>query len=282
MVFKIHKPFLIFLIAAGIFFLPLAAGCQNKSAGEEKLLLATTTSTQDSGLLDVLLPVFEKEHGIKVKVVAVGSGQAIKMGEKGEADVLLVHSPEAEKEFIEKGWGVKRHPVMKTRFVLAGPKDNPARIDEKDDIITALKKIAEKESFFVSRADNSGTHVKELALWQEAGIKPAGNWYMQTGQGMGETLLIADEKGAYVLTDEPTYLNFCKKGKIGLKVWIEGDERLFNSYSVIAVNKEKNPHVNYEGAEKFIRFITGPEGQGLIREFGTKEYGKSLFVPDAE
>lgn len=248
----------------------------------EELLLATTTSTQDSGLLDVLLPVFEEEYHIKVKVVAVGSGQAMELGKRGDADVLLVHSPEAEAEFMKEGWGIKRYPVMHNRFVLAGPPDNPAGINSQDGIITALRKIAQKEACFVSRSDNSGTHVREMSLWEKAGIKPKGDWYLETGQGMGETLLVAEEKRGYVLTDEAAYLAFCRQGKINLKVWVAEGEELFNNYSVIAVNPDKHAHVNYKGAQKFIEFMTSREGQAIIREFGVKEYGKALFIPDAE
>lgn len=276
---RIKKLCLLFIIAV-ILSLPGIAGCRNDKEPKADLILATTTSTQDSGLLDVLLPVFEKEYGLKVKVVAVGSGQAMQMGRKGDADVLLVHSPQEEEKFVEEGWGVKRHPVMHNRFILVGPEENPAGIADGDDIITALKKIEKTESLFVSRADKSGTHMREMALWEEAGIKPEGSWYLETGQGMGETLMIADEKGAYTLTDESTYLSFRNKGRIELKVWIEEDARLFNSYSVIAVNEKKHPHVNKEGAAKFIAFITGPEGQKIIQEFGVKEYGKPLFIPD--
>lgn len=259
-----------------ILFLP---GC-NKEKENNTLLLATTTSTQDSGLLDVLVPAFEKEYNMKVKVIAVGSGQALEMGRKGDADVLLVHSPEAETQFLEAGYGACCYPVMYNRFVLAGPQDDPAGVQGINDVIVVLQKIAEAESRFVSRGDNSGTHVKEMALWEEALIKPQGKWYIATGQGMGETLLLADEKNAYVLTDEATYLNL--KDKLKLEVFVDNDERLFNPYSVIAVNPEKNKGVNYEGAVAFIKFIIGQEGQEIIRSFGTEKYGKPLFVPDAK
>lgn len=259
-----------------ILFLP---GC-NKEKVNDTLLLATTTSTQDSGLLDVLVPAFEKESNLKVKVIAVGSGQALEMGRKGDADVLLVHSPKAETEFLEAGYGVSRYPVMYNKFVLAGPKDDPAGVQGIKDVIVVLQKIAKTESNFVSRGDNSGTHVKEMALWEEALIKPQGKWYIETGQGMGETLLLADEKNAYVLTDEATYLSL--KDKLKLEVFVDNDERLFNPYSVIAVNPEKNKGVNYEGAVAFIKFITGQKGQEIIRSFGTEKYGKPLFVPDAK
>jgi tungstate transport system substrate-binding protein len=233
----------------------------------------------DSGLLDVLLPEFTQRTGIQVKPVAVGTGEAIAMGERGEADALLVHAREAEDKFMAEGFGTVRKDVMHNDFVLIGLVADPAGIRGLDSAREAFQRIAESKSLFISRGDDSGTHKKELKIWKEAGITPQGEWYLESGQGMGETIRIADEKGAYTLSDRGTYLSL--KDTIRLEILVEGDQALFNPYGVIAVNPEKFPHVNFQGAMEFIEFITSVEGQNIIKNFGVDKYGEPLFYPDA-
>ncbi|MGG1661907.1 substrate-binding domain-containing protein [Brevibacillus sp. NRS-1366] len=240
----------------------------------KEIVLATTTSTQDSGLLDSLLPVFEKETGIKVKVVAVGTGQAIKLGEDGNADVLLVHARKSEDEFVEKGFGINAYDVMYNQFYIVGPADDPAGLKQAKTAKEAMEKIAANKSTFVSRGDDSGTDKKEKSIWKEAAIKPEGSWYLSSGQGMGETLQMADEKKAYTLTDEATFLS----RKLGLEIVMQGDKSLLNPYGIIQV---KSSAKQDEGLQ-LIQFFTGAEGQKLIGEFGQATYGKGLFVPDAK
>jgi tungstate transport system substrate-binding protein len=253
-----------------------AAGC----SGEDELILATTTSTQDSGLLDVLVPEFEKQNDYNVKTIAVGSGQALRMGEEGEADVLLVHSPSAEEAFMEAGNGAERLIVMHNDFIIVGPAEDPAGIAEAATAADALALIVEDESGFVSRGDESGTHSKELSLWEDAGIAPEGeSWYQSTGQSMGVTLGVANERQAYTLTDRGTYL--AQRDNLDLEILYEGDTKLFNVYHVIVVNPEKHSEVNEEGARAFAAFITSEATQDLIREFGVDEFGEPLFVPEA-
>lgn len=244
-----------------------------------ELILATTTSTRDSGLLDVLLPIFEQQTGYKVKMVAVGTGAALAMGEEGNADVLLVHAPTSEEELMDKGFGSQRDLIMHNDFVISGPADDPAGIKGMGKAADAFKKIAEAKVPFVSRADDSGTHKKELVIWKTAGITPASDWYIETGQGMGDTLRIASEKYAYTLTDRATYLAL--KETIDSQILVEGDGVLLNIYHVIVVNPDKWPKVNVEGAKAFANFLTSPETQKLISEFGVVEYGAPLFFPDA-
>lgn len=245
------------------------------------LILATTTSTQDSGLLDVLVPLFEKESGYKVKTVAVGSGQAMEMGQKGDADVLLIHSPSAEKDFMTAGWGKERALVMHNDFIIVGPAADPAKI-QATRAVDAFKAIAAAQSPFVARADKSGTSTKELGIWKKAEIDPATTkpaWYIETGQGMGASLTIASEKGAYILTDRATYL--ANKDKLQLQILVEGDNSLLNVYHVITVNPDKWPKVNYEGAMAFYKFMIEPSTQEVISKFGLDKYGQQLFIPDA-
>jgi tungstate transport system substrate-binding protein len=243
---------------------------------EMRLRLATTTSTENSGLLYELLPPFEKEFNIKVDVIAVGTGKALKLGENGDVDVVFVHAREAEDKFIKKGFGVNRRDVMYNDFVIIGPQDDPAGI-RGNDAPAAFKKIAGKKWFFASRGDESGTHKREKKLWELAGLTPQGKWYLETGQGMGATLQLADEKLAYCLVDRGTYIAYEKK--IGLTVLCQGDERLHNPYGIIAVNPQRHPHVNYVYAMALIGWITSPEGQRIIGEF--KKDGKALFHPSA-
>lgn len=259
-----------------VLLLLFLAGCN----GERGIILATTTSTQDSGLLDQLLPAFEKKYRLKVKTIAVGTGEAIKMGERGEADVLLVHSAEAEKKFVSQGYGLKRIPVMHNDFVLVGFQSDPADVKKAKSVAEAFRKIYLKKATFISRGDDSGTHQKEKEIWQKIRIKPRASWYVETGQGMGETLRIANEKSAYTLADRGTFL-FQKK-RLNLKILFQRDEILLNSYSVIAVNSEKFPQINKEDAEKFIKFLISTQAQKIIRDFGKDEFGQPLFFPDAK
>jgi len=247
-------------------------------AGSRDLILATTTSTQDSGLLDVLVPAFEEATGYTVKTVAVGSGQALEMGEKGDADVLLVHSPAAEKELVEAGLGIDRRLVMHNSFLVVGPPADPAAINELTVVADAFAKIAEVESSFASRADDSGTHTKELGYWKKAGITPEGDWYLETGQGMAATLRIASEKAAYTLTDRATWL--ATRDELELADMVIEDPSLLNPYHVIQVNPEKFPKVNAAGALAFADFLLSEDAQELIGEFGVDTYGEQLFVPD--
>ena len=248
-------------------------------AASKTVILATTTSTQDSGLLDVLVPAFEKENGFQIKTISVGSGQAMKMGEKGEADVLLVHSPDAEKKFMTDGFGSTRRLVMHNDFIIVGPATDPAKIKGAT-AADALKRIVQAGTVFASRGDNSGTHAKEKGLWKAAGISPEGQkWYQQTGLGMGQTLNVAAEKRGYTLTDRATYLSL-KKG-LGLEILVEGDGKLLNIYHVIELNAAKWPKVNAEGGKAFADFMVSKKAQEIIRTFGVEKFGAPLFFPDA-
>lgn len=239
------------------------------------LLLATTTSTRDSGLLDELLPGFERRSGCTVKTLAIGSGEAMELGERGDADVLLVHSPEDEDAFMDEGHGASREAVMHNDFVLLGPPADPAGIKQADDAPDALTKIADQEAPFASRGDDSGTHAKELSLWEAAGVEPAGAWYVETGQGMGETLTIAGQKQAYTLSDRGTFL---ATENLDIELLHEGGEALLNPYHVIVVEAED---VNRECAERFSAWITAPGTQRAIESFGVEEFGEPLFIADA-
>jgi len=258
----------------------LVAAQPAPKAGAKTVILATTTSTQDSGLLDELIPAFEKETGYAVKTIAVGSGQAIAMGKRGEADVLLVHSPEAEKALVTDGAGIHRRIVMHNDFILVGPPADPAGT-AKHTAQESLQRIAATKSLFVSRGDNSGTHAQELKLWKAAAIPVEGQaWYQQTGQGMGQTLAIAAEKKAYTLSDRGTYLALRKK--LGLAILHEGDPSLRNVYHVIEVNPERFPKVNAAGGRAFADFMVSKAVQKRIKEFGIATYGSPLFFPDAD
>ena len=269
----IIMPAIVTLLASSIAAAPAGAASKN-------IILATTTSTQDSGLLDVLIPIFEKETGFFVKTIAVGSGQAMKMGEKGEADVLLVHSPDAEKKFIADGFGITRQLVMHNDFIVVGPPADPARLRGLTSSTEALRKIAQSGALFLSRGDNSGTHAKEKGIWKKAGITPEGEkWYQQTGLGMGQTLSVAAEKKGYTLTDRGTFL--AMKKNLGLDILVEGDPLLLNIYHVIEVNPARWPKVNAAGARAFAGFMVSKKVQEIIGAFGVDKFGAPLFFPDA-
>lgn len=275
------------LVTLCILFL---AGCgladsDSAPAGEQKpqnktIILATTTSTQDSGLLDLLVPAFEQQSGYVVKIIAVGTGQALKMGERGDADVLLVHAPSAEKELIESGAAVERHLVMYNDFVIVGPATDPAGIRGLALAAEAFKRIAASGALFVSRGDDSGTHKKELSIWQGESVTPDENQYLESGQGMGATLRIASEKDAYTLTDRATFL--AQSDTLDLEILVEGDAALLNIYHVMSVNPERWPAVNADGARSWSDFLTSEETQVTIGRFGVGEFGQPLFFPAAE
>jgi tungstate transport system substrate-binding protein len=264
----------------------LSVGCAQPTqappflATDQKLILATTTSTADSGLLDYILPDFQDQHNIRVNVVAVGTGQALQLGEDGNADVLLVHARAREDEFMASGHGVRREDVMYNDFVIVGPDNDPAGIKG---ITTAgaFAQIAQSQANFISRGDDSGTHSKEKAIWKAANREPSGDWYISAGQGMGAVLTMANELQAYTLSDRATYLARTLEG-IDLKILVEGDPILFNPYGVIAVNPDKGQHIQVESATKFIDWLISIETQEKISEFGLEKFGSPLFTPDSE
>jgi tungstate transport system substrate-binding protein len=251
----------------------------SKSPENPNLILATTTSTQDSGLLDELIPDFQEKAGYTVKTVAVGSGEAMKMGQECNADVLLVHSPSAEKDFMANNYGSDRRLVMHNDFIIVGPAEDPAGIKGSATAAEAFTKIADSQSTFISRGDDSGTHSKEKGIWKTANITPEGDWYLESGQGMGATLTIASEQGAYTLTDRATYL--ANKDNYQLENLVEGDAGLLNVYHVIVVNPANCSSVNNTGAIAFADYIVSSGTQDLIGSFGTEKYGQPLFTPDA-
>jgi len=243
------------------------------------LILSTTTSTQDSGLLDVLVPMFEAKTGYTVKTLSVGTGQALALAAKGEADVALVHAPTLEKKYVAEGKLTNRRLVMYNDFVIIGPAEDPAKIKGVTDAAEAMKRIAASQSRFVSRGDKSGTHILEQALWARAGVEPRGAWYIESGQGMGQTLGIADDRRAYTLTDRATYLAFSKR--VDLPILVEKDRPLLNIYSVMEVNPANGPRINGNGGKAFAEFILSPDTQAVIKTFGLAKYGQPLFVPIA-
>ena len=251
----------------------LVSACGEKQA----LRLATTTSTENSGLLDNILPVFTQETGIKVEVIAVGTGKAIKLGENGDVDAILVHARAAEDKFVNDGFGVNRKDVMHNDFVIIGAVEDKAGIKEAKTAAEALKLISDNKSDFISRGDDSGTHKKEKQLWKAAQTEPTGKWYKEIGQGMGAVIMMANETASYTLTDRGTYL--AMKDKIDLEILFQGDNELFNPYGVIAVNPDKHKEVNYKGATKFVNWLTSEKAQNMINDF--QKNGEQLFYPDA-
>jgi len=271
--------FLVFILAA----CTPAADVRPAAPENPNLILATTTSTQDSGLLDVLVPMFEAQTGYAVQTIAVGTGAALAMAEQGDADVLLVHAPSAELDLMQAGFGKDRMLIMHNDFIIVGPVDDPAGVAASASAAEAFSMIASSESLFISRGDDSGTNKKELSIWDDVEYdpnrtKPA--WYLESGQGMGATLMIASEREGYTLTDRATYL--ANEEHLSLEILAEGDPVLLNVYHVITVNPEPWTGVNYEGALAFANFITDPATQAVIKEFGVEEYGQPLFFPDAD
>jgi tungstate transport system substrate-binding protein len=262
------------LIAFVLAILPLSAAAQRPP-----VILSTTTSTQDSGLLDVLVPLFERQTGYSVKTIAVGTGQALALAGRGEADVVLAHAPALEKKYIADGKMLNRRLVMYNDFVIIGPAEDPARIKRMTKAADAMKAIASTGSRFVSRGDNSGTHNLEKELWKLAGVEPQTGWYIESGQGMGATLGIADDRKAYTLTDRGTYLAFQKR--VRLPILLEGDRPLLNLYSVMEVNPANGPKVNTAGGKAFADFMVSADVQRVIKTFGVDKYGQPLFVPVA-
>ena len=274
---RFYKGILIFTVLS--LSLLLFTGCDGNP---ESITLATTTSTENSGLLNEILPHFEETHNIEVKVVAVGTGAALDMGRGKDADVLLVHARALEEEFVAEGYGTERYSVMYNDFVILGPMDDPAglKADAPNDVLEALTLIWEQEADFVSRGDNSGTHVMELDLLNEAGRSPEGDFYVSAGQGMGAVIEMADEMGAYTIADRGTFLSMMNE--LDLQVVTEGDERLFNPYGVIPVTQDEGENLNLEGAQTFAEWIVSPEVQEMIGAFGIEEFGEPLFIPDAD
>ena len=259
--------------------LAVTAGAGLARSQSGVVILSTTTSTQDSGLLDVLVPMFEKKTGLTVKTISVGTGQALALAARGEADVTLAHAPSVEKKYVEAGKMLNRRLVMYNDFVIAGPADDPAKIKGTPKAADALRKIAETGSRFVSRGDKSGTHVLEQGLWKQAGITPAAPWYIESGQGMGATLGIAGERRAYTISDRGTWLAFQKR--VDLPILVEKDRPLLNIYSVMEVNPANGPRVNAAGGKAFAEFVLSPDVQAVIKTFGVDKYGQPLFVPIA-
>jgi tungstate transport system substrate-binding protein len=266
----------------GLSLLLLSACTPSTTDRDREVILATTTSTQDSGLLDVLVPLFEQQTGYVVKTISVGTGAALALGARGEADVVLVHAPASEKQWMAQGNGTERLLVMHNDFVIVGPADDAAHINGLSSAVDALRTIATTQSLFVSRGDNSGTHQLELALWKQAGTDPKGqSWYIESGSGMGQTLSIADQKQAYTMSDRATWLSQSKR--LRLAILVEGDPALFNVYHVMPVNPAKFPNVkiNVAGGRAFADFLVAPGTQQVIANFGRDTYGQQLFIPDA-
>lgn len=277
------------LLMAFVLLLAMAAaGCaDNESQGpneakepaNKKVILATTTSTVDTGLLDELLPIFKEQTGYEVSTIAVGTGEALRMGEEGNADVLLTHAPASEQPLVDKGDVINYQLVMHNDFVIVGPASDPAKIKGMKSAADSFKKIMDSSSAFVSRGDDSGTHKKEKSIWEKLNVEPKGDWYIEAGAGMGDTLRMASEEQAYTLTDRGTYLAW--KDKLDLEVMVEGDKVLLNIYHVMQVNPEKNDKINAEGAKAFVEFMVSPDTQKIIEDFGKDKYGEPLFIPDA-
>ena len=267
------------LLAVLAFVLAVPSHLPAGEAASKNVILSTTTSTQDSGLLDVLVPLFEKKSGYSVKTVSVGTGQALELAAKGEADVALVHAPSLEKKYVADGKLLNRRLVMYNDFILLGPANDPAQIKSTKSSAEAMKRIAASANRFVSRGDNSGTHNLEKSLWKQAGIEPKGAWYIESGQGMGATLGIANDRNGYTITDRATYLAFRKR--VTLAILLEGDRPLLNIYSVMEVNPANGPRINAAGGKTFADFMVAPETQAVIKSFGVEKFGQPLFIPVA-
>lgn len=285
---KLRKRWIVAVLFAFMFSILALAGCaqnepepnaEQQAAEQKDIILATTTSTYDTGLLDVLIPEFEEKTGYRVKPIAVGTGQALEMGQKGEADVLLTHAPKSEQPLVDSGEVTNYQLVMHNDFIIVGPAEDPAKIKDIESVTDAFKQIADSNATFVSRGDDSGTHKKEKGVWEKADLTPSGDWYLEAGSGMADTLRLASEKGGYTLTDRGTYL--AQKENLNLDILLEGDKMLLNIYHVMQVNPEKFPKVNAEGAKQFVDFMVAPETQEIIKDFGKDKYGQPLFVPDA-
>jgi len=273
--------FILFFLLTVILSISACGGNANDMQENPKLILATTTSTQDSGLLDRLVPIFQDQTGYLVQTIAVGTGAALKMAEEGNADVLLVHAPASEKALMDDGWGKDRMLVMHNDFVIVGPENDPAGISGMLVVAEAFQKIADAGENFITRGDDSGTNKKEISLWLKTEADPTGQaWYIETGQGMGATLTITSEKQAYTMTDRATYL--ANQENLDLVILVEGDEVLLNVYHVMTVNPDKWPAVNYDAAVAFAEFMTHPDTQAIIETFGVDNYGQPLFFPDAD
>ncbi len=270
---------LVLLLALALTLVGCGQDTTKDQPQNKDIILATTTSTQDSGLLDVLVPTFNEQTGYTVKTVAVGTGKALEMGQRGDADVLLVHAPASEKPLVDSKVAINYQLVMHNDFVLLGPPSDPAKVKGTTDIAEAFKKVADSGALFISRGDDSGTNKKELAIWKSTDIEPkAQQWYQETGQGMGASITVATEKQAYILSDRGTYLAQSKN--IDLQVVSEGDEVLKNIYHVMQVNPEKFERINAEGAQAFVEFMIDKDTQEIIKEFGVDKYGQPLFFPD--
>ena len=267
------------MLLALAFILAIPFELHAGEAASKSVILSTTTSTQDSGLLDVLVPLFEKKSGTRVKTISVGTGQALALAAKGEADVALVHAPSLEKKYVAEGKLTNRRLVMYNDFIILGPANDPAKIKSTKSSAEAMKRVAASASRFVSRGDNSGTHNLEKSLWKNAGIQPKGEWYIESGQGMGATLGIANDRNAYTISDRATYLAFRKR--VTLAVLLESDKPLLNIYSVMEVNPANGPRINTVGGKAFADFMVAPETQAVIKTFGVEKFGQPLFIPVA-
>lgn len=271
--------YLLGCLLSALFILMIPTGTVS---AEDMIICASTTSTQNSGLFDHILPLFEKKSNIKVKVVAVGTGAALQIGKRGDADVVLVHAKDDELKMVEEGWFINRHDLMYNDFVIVGSPSDPAGVHGMKKARKALAHIASSKLVFVSRGDDSGTNKKEIQLWKAAGIEPKGHdWYLEVGQGMAKTLRIAGEKQAYTLSDRGTYLSIKDKERIGLDIAVGGDPALFNQYGVMAVNPEKHPNIKYDQAMEFINWLISEEGQKAIASFKDNK-GNQLFFPNAD
>ncbi len=260
-----------------LFYFAITCGCAGPPQQQNRLVLATTTSARDSGLLDMVLPRFKSESGIDVEVIAVGTGQALKLGRRGDADILLTHAPAAENQFVANGYARQRYPIMSNDFLLVGPESDPAALRGTTPIHSALKKLVQRETSFISRGDESGTHLREQQAWRDCGIAPRGTWYVEAGSGMAATLRMASEMEAYTLCDRGTFL--AQQGHLDLDILCQHDPSMQNEYAAMIVSRSKHPHVNDKGAQQLVEFLSSPEIQTLIEGFGVAQYGSPLFVP---